>query len=88
MGGPLEPLHVACTPHVVAPEVTVMSNINSRDKKLSDVELWIIHRLLERQKSITLLSLIREYAQERGVELQNAKRILLRRIKQLEQKGT
>ena len=64
-----------------------MSNINSRDKKLSDVELWIFRRLLERQKSITLLSLIREYAQERGVEIQNAKRVLLRRIKHLEQKG-
>jgi hypothetical protein len=63
-----------------------MSNINSGNKSLSEVDLWIINRLLQ-QQPITLLSLIREYAQERGVELQHAKRILLRRIKNLEQKG-
>jgi len=64
-----------------------MSNINSANKSFSEVDVWILERLLQSQQPVTLLSLITDYAQERGVELQNAKRILLRRIKQLEQKG-
>jgi hypothetical protein len=64
-----------------------MSNINSGNKSLSEVDLWIINRLLQHEQPVTLLSLIRDYAQERGLELQNAKSIIYRRIKQLEQKG-
>ena len=64
-----------------------MSDSSFEDKNFSEVDLWIINRLLRHQQPVTLLSLIGDYAQERGVELQNAKRVLLRRIKNLEQKG-
>jgi hypothetical protein len=51
------------------------------------VDLWILQRLLQQQQPITLLSLIREYARQRGIELKHAKPIIYRRIKKLEQKG-
>jgi len=57
------------------------------NKKLSTVDLWIIDRLRKAGSPVVLPSIVAEYATQRGISEPNARDILRRRLRRLEQEG-
>jgi len=64
------------------------SNVTRKgNKKLSTVDLWIIDRLRKAGSPVVLPSIVAEYATQRGISEPNARDILRRRLRRLEQEG-
>jgi len=67
----------------VAPE----SNTNTKNKRFSSVDFWLINRLKKEGSPVVLPILVADYAKERDISEPNARDILRRRLKRLEQQG-
>jgi len=63
------------------------SNRNTNNKRLSPVDFWIIDRLRRADSPVVLPILVKEYAKERGISEPNARDVLRRRLRRLEQEG-
>ena len=63
------------------------SNRNTNNKRLSDVDLWLINRLKKEGPPVVFPIIVTEYAKERGISEPNARDILRRRLRRLEQEG-
>jgi DNA-binding Lrp family transcriptional regulator len=63
------------------------SNRNTNNKRLSDVDLWLINRLKKEGPPVVFPIIVTEYAKERGISEKSARRILERRLKLLIEKG-